>query len=328
MSRRLSLCFAVLIGLVLSPCLPYAASTPTIQDIELRENPSKDDVVSYIKAIRKAFADQHARDFSSSAKKGQASSPTRINLRQATAKLTQIPAAYVNLLLEQARSAEEDHDGFSVAAVTAINGRDDFGDELKEPILRCLSDLPELGRTVLMRGWQKGSEARILKIAAGVEGFAIPSFVSLVAQIDSPEARKILPGLLTKGGARMMAASYRIVSRLDIDWLNWTDIAAKGWRVAKAEEGSGLFSYAPIAAKYGITEALVLMAKKLNGAPAPYEREDVFVREECRKALRLLVESEDSDEKALVKFVLDNRSNMIFDSTDGKYKLPKKPATP
>ena len=111
-----------------------------------------------------------------------------------------------------------------------------------------------------------------------------------------------------------------------IEAKNWLEGAeaeiVAGWKVAKKDNHGGLlnersFRYAKIAARFGVTEALVAIAKLTQSAGA-----DRFARSvlgEADEVLKTLVPSE-LTKAALAEFVVKNEKKLVFDPKTTVYK--------
>jgi hypothetical protein len=66
-----------------------------------------------------------------------------------------------------------------------------------------------------------------------------------------------------------------------------------------------------------------MVAKKLNSPAVRSDEKDAALRERCVRVLRQVVVLPDPGERALVKYVLDNRSALVFDKANRKYAVAK-----
>jgi hypothetical protein len=298
-----------------------------LDSLTLGESPNEKEVVAYLKAVRKATEvrrNRSAEEEGQNTRSAEASGPKYADLLR---KLEAVPPQFIEVLLKEARAAKVERTSIRFAnAITFLLGeRPDLPPEAKDLFIRYVAEFPVLANAIVRNEWVKGSEAKLLSVAKSSRDFDAPRFVELVAQIDTPEARKFMPDLLTRGPAATMSSSITAAKKLDLTWLDWDPLVQKAWRKAKESGQSDIFSLAPVAARHGASDALLMLAKKLNGAPDPYNQSKEYEkmqRREYKNTLEAVLEIDETTESALVKHVLDHRDVLVFDKTTRKYKVP------
>ena len=176
--------------------------------------------------------------------------------------------------------------------------------------------------------WIQGAEAKLLKAAKISSPDRAHSYAELVAKIDTPESRKFLPELLLRGPADTMASSFKAVIALDLPWLDTEALIPKAWKQIKEARGNTIrhapIHFAGVAARAGEVDALIMLAKKLNGAITSPAQKDPYTRgllDEATLILQQTIDADILDTKALVKLVLDNRDSLVFDKSSRKYRV-------
>ncbi len=330
MKTRL-LVFLSISFLSLAPHTLHAAKEQKIEDIFLKENPTKKDVADYLSALEKASRSTPVTH----RQETEMGSMTRVTYTSTSSKalpekLAKIPVAYLGLVLDRAKSAEHDFNSqrFAMAAVIMVGDRTDLDDTLKEAIISGVSEFPSLAPTVVRMDWIKGSEARLLKYAKASRPMLAQNFVELVAKIDTPESKKFMPDLLLRGRSQQMAACFKTALALDLPWLETDTLVPKAWKQIKEAPGRSPFDdpihFAPIAARFGEVDALVMITQKLNGAANENLERNPLARRllnESTVVLQQCIDADVLDTKSLVKLVLDNRDSLVFDKSTRKYRV-------
>jgi hypothetical protein len=112
-----------------------------------------------------------------------------------------------------------------------------------------------------------------------------------------------------------------------MQWFEGADAAvAAGWKKASGDERDGMLTaassrYATIAARRGITDALIAIAHTVRNPKADKRRGQPLPNEIA--TLKALVPSETDDPNALADFVLKNKSKLVFDAAKPCYRLAR-----
>jgi hypothetical protein len=304
----------------------HAAKAKQLEEIVLKENPTKKDIAAYLEELEKAFS-------SPQYKLGNATNVVVVYDSVSAAireKLGQISSAHVPQVIDRAVSLAQTpgKSEFRALLIDSVKDRTDLDDSSKEAIFRGIPDHSLLVGTVIRMGWIKGSEAKLLKLAKGSYENGARRFIELVAKIDTPEARKLLPELMLRGHCMSMAESFKIALGQDLPWLEPEPLVSKAWKKIKAAPGRATWDdpmhFAAIAARFGETDALIMIAKLLNGAANQNTERDASVRQQLKDAtftLQQTIDADVLDTKSLVKFVLDNRDSLVFDKATRKYRV-------
>jgi hypothetical protein len=323
MKSRFISSFLGIACLLLAMPAARAADASEFDKIILRENPTKRDVEAYLKTLEKAVKNKKKDPITMGSLTFTV--PTARSA-EVTAKLAKVPPAHLGVVLAYAKSAHGDllRRSFANAAVSTVIARRDLDDSSKEAVFASLPVYPGLVDVVLRQDWVKGSETRLLKLAKSSDPNFGHQYVELLAKIDTTDAREFLPELLLRGRALNMAYSFRTALSLDLSWFEPDVWVQKAWKKILIAPGRTPFddplNFAPIAARFGEKDALLMLAKKLNGQVhsveknANSDREAILALEQC-------IDSDTIDERALVKFVLDNRNALVFDKTSRKFKV-------
>jgi hypothetical protein len=318
-----------LVGLCLlalpAPAVHAATKAKKIEEIVLKENPTKKDVANYLDELEKIFSTTMAV-------------PENVIFRDPPVpagildKLSKIPSTYVPQVVERAVSLARvgGHWQFRSALIESVKDRTDLDDAAKDAIFKGIPNHTILVTTVIRMDWIKGSEVKLLKLAKDSNQNGARRFIELVAKIDTPEARKLLPELMLRGHSMSMTESFKIAISQDLAWLEIEPLVLKAWKKIKTAEGredlDDPLHFAPIAARFGETDALIMLAKKLNGAANQNLEKNLIVRQQLNEALLVLQQTIDTDvleTKSLVKLVLDNRDSLVFDKSIRKYRVPE-----
>jgi hypothetical protein len=300
-----------------------AAETSDFDKIILRENPTKRDVEMYLAALEKAVEKKEGKQINMGSL--TLTVPTA-RTPEVLLKLGEVPPNQIGVLLDRARSAyrEPKRRSFANAAFSTVTTRKDLDDSSKEAVFASVPVYPGLVNVVLRQDWVKGSETKLLKLAKSSEPNLAHLHVELVAKIDTPAAREFLPELLLRGSAFTMARSFGTALSLDLSWFESDTWVHKAWKKILIAPGRASFNdplnFAPIAARFGEKDALLMLAKKLNGQVNTPESNSNSTREMIL-ALEQCVDSDTTDERALVKFILDNRNTLVFDKASRKFKV-------
>ena len=302
--------------------------------IVLPEHPTKADVVKYLKALH-AYGERMPRVPPMGAPVGAIIKPPPYPIRAVKKKLAAVPTQYIGEAIGYA-AKENGFLSFRHAIVDLVNDRKDLDDSHRETVLTHLPKCPDLIVTVARYGWATGQEKTVLKTARVVQDMGTrqllhtlycrhpESYVPLLVEYGSADAKELVMELLTnRKSAREMASCFSALPAEEVPWLNRAEIVAKAWK--KAQEGagsgnSGPEQYAVLAAKYGHVDALIFIARKLNGAP-DRSRSDKDIRAKMSEALPTLVPSGGANQEAIIRFVLANRTKLVFDNTLKQYRL-------
>ncbi len=316
MKMRFFILFVVFLGLVqLKADDADATAVNPLDAIVLPEKASKEDVVKYMKAIRKAV-DKEREDRTELLRKTQRTELLYDKKRDIEAKLDAVPTAYIGEMLALAPIS------LRLVVARSINDRADLSEEQREVIVGNLVKYPYLIKTMVRYGWEKNAEKKVLQAALSDMS---SSFVPVLASYGSPESTKVLVKLLTEGSPIALSYNFAALPGTEIAGLDRAAVVAKAWKLAQTATGNGAMYYAPIAAKFGYRDALLYIAKILNGTPDPRDRFEKRLRANGLSALRELVPDGGPDEKSLVEYVLANRATLVFDLELKEYRVPNPP---
>ena len=296
---------------------------PMLDAFVLKPNPTAKDAARYLGGIINAMT-QKLDDAMAQARNTSGRFQISISAEKLSAKLNAIPSVFIDEMIQQDDgSAKHIPTLYRSTMVSSINGRQDLNEAQREVILKALPSLPALIETVTKQGWEKGAEATIVKtVKQGKITYSTP-FVAVLATYGTPAANKALIELLTHARPQDLGKNLTALSQATVPGLDLNDIVTKAWKNAQDNGDKGPTSIAPIAAKYGHLDALLYLTKRINGAPNPYDKSDNAIRANFLDSLQQLVPDGGSDEKSLVKYILANRTKLIFDPTLKEFHLPK-----
>jgi hypothetical protein len=291
--------------------------------IQLKEGATKADVEGFVRAIAKLVSAQS--DLSGYTANQQGSKEPAITQEQLVEKLATTPTEHLDVLLKETVSVSGRIVLYPILRV--INTRADIGEDMKEPVLRAFEHHPVLIKTILRKQWLPGVEAKFIALTKKDPERAVVDYVEVLAAIDRPDAREALTEFLTKGTGATLVKSYAAAKTVNAACVDWDEVVPKAWRalglLSLKRAVPDMIDFAPIAAEYGVTDALVMVAKKLNSPAVRSDEKDAALRERCVRVLRQVVVLPDPGERALVKYVLDNRSALVFDKANRKYAVAK-----
>lgn len=319
--RRL-LAVGMLSGLLFSA---LGAAPKDLDSITLPPQPTREDVRVYLKDLEKSLR--------ASSNSGLARD--RKTILEVQGKLGKIPVEFLDVALEQAVKLEGDFVMLTYAQgiITIINARVDLPDTLRQPVLDAFGSNPRLATTITRQGWWHGAEAKLIRQCRKIDQGPFLALVELLLAINTPEAIKAIPDILRKATAVEIAQSWKFIARENPPGIDQAQLATSLWKRIKDEPLNSMAEspahFAPYAARQGVIDALIMVAKKLNGLPNPVEDSGIFakVRSECGAALAAVLPDTIEPESARVQFVLDNRDRLEFDRATGKYRL-RQPAAP
>ncbi|MFT3781523.1 MAG: hypothetical protein QM790_05850 [Nibricoccus sp.] len=324
--------YLLVVALLFTPIFTHAAAKPLLDDVTLRANPSREDVVAYLKKLKSAI---HSHSNHTKGGPFEGDEPI-ISPEMVAEKLNQVPSEYIELICKDGASLSSEtrldvvfQGGKGVLQSTransvywqSISSRSDLTPQQAEGIGRYLADNQQLIEVVYRYNWENLLQKAIIKQAARVQNDTdLSKYAFALAKIKTPESLKLLAELMTRGDAGTMAQTYYSVARYDLESLDWQKIVETSWTLAK-KDPEDVASYAPIAASYGITEALVVLAKKLNANPNYSDPQQIMLRPRLQTALMMLVDTAPTTNEALVEYVLDNRDRLSFDKEWRVYRL-------
>jgi len=114
-----------------------------------------------------------------------------------------------------------------------------------------------------------------------------------------------------------------------VDHMHWLDGAydavAAGWKHASHDESDGMLTfnssrYAVIAARCGVTDALVALARTIRKSNASKRMNGILLEQESA-ALKALTPFDSNNPIELADFVLKNKSKLVFDFEKSLYKI-------
>lgn len=309
---RLKLPLLALLTVLLLPARSIALDMPEFGSIVLKPNPTRSDVVKYLKDLEQAKK-AYARELT------EPDIGTANNAVDATlAKLNEIPTEFIELIIDRTPE-RRGFINFQRAYLYSVIMRTDLTAKHAEIVGQHLSEYPELIQVILRYHWELLLEKTIIKaVKSNSSDGILTQYAQALARINSPDSTKLLPELLTRGNAMVMTDSYHVAQMLAPDGIDWPKTVAKAWQNAK-EDPEYTYMYAPIAASYGIAEAMVVMAKKLNAYPVDQSAQIKFSRGVMRRTLLQLLDVQSASEQELVQYVLDNRDRLTFDPEAGVY---------
>ncbi len=261
-----------------------------LDNILLPENPSKKDILKYLREITKATQSQ--RSFS-------ASDPQ-------VYMLTEVGHENLKYLL----SYKTDHmsDMHFNAAITNLAKEED-----KELILRYLPVKKRLIEVVVAKHWQEDAKLILNSELAELPQYLPTEWINAVASFDEPCTYDNLKNFLIYGSNRSW--TYKaIINSTSIEDLD--DTVTEAWENAKKEHGGwDRSSFAPVAASYGHVDALETIIDSLDSPSDSHTsvyqpRKHIFEFTEIRGT---------NDE--IRKWFKENRMNLIFDKQIEKFKI-------
>ncbi|MEN9634871.1 MAG: hypothetical protein RL077_3275 [Verrucomicrobiota bacterium] len=114
-----------------------------------------------------------------------------------------------------------------------------------------------------------------------------------------------------------------------VDHMHWLDGAydavAAGWKHASHDESDGMLTfnssrYTVIAARCGVTDALVALARTIRKSNASKRMNGILLEQESA-ALKALTPFDSNNPIELADFVLKNKSKLVFDFEKSLYKI-------
>jgi hypothetical protein len=301
----------------------HAAKGKKIDEVVLKENPTKKDVAAYLDELAKAVT--------VTTEKSANRTFSHLNeSKELNQKLAQVPSSHIDVVIQRAKKMQGERGSIMLmwALVDSVKDRTDLDASSREAIIDGIREYPVLAYTVVRMDWIKGSEAKLLKLAKSSNPNGSRRFIELVAKIDTPEARKLLPELMLRGHSFSVAECFKVALEQDLPWLEPEPLVLNAWKKIKAAPGRTTWDdpmhFAAIAARFGETDALIMIAKLLNGAANQNTERDASVRQQLKDAtftLQQTIDADVLDTKSLVKFVLDNRDSLVFDKATRKYRV-------
>jgi hypothetical protein len=291
-----------------------------LEKIQLKEGATKEDVEAFVRVILKLVVPQAGYAIDS----GRSKYPA-ITEEQVVDKFEATPTEHLDVLLKEATTTSGHL--ARTALLRVINARADLGENMKESVVRAFEQHPVLIKTILRRQWLSGAEAKFIALAKKNPERALVEYVEVLAAMDRPDAREALADFLTKGDGTMLVKSHFAAKKVNANCVDWSQVVPKAWRalglLGHKRVVTDTIEFAPLAAENGVTDALVLVAKKLNAPAFRGDAKDAALRERCFEVLRQVIVLPDADERALVRYILDNRSALTFDKTTKKYTVAK-----
>jgi hypothetical protein len=264
-------------------------------------------------------------------------------------KLAAVPVEHSGIVIAACKKLERDRMGliaastrydwgldsplasFTLAAVNALARKNGFDLDQKKLILESLEELPVLIKVVKDRGWEadadrlvtKGLVVRIDEMC-GWRG-SLPHWVSLLAASQRRESRNALNYLLTAAQTSTMVTAFRALEKHDAADFNRDEIVRRGWARASRSKKQR-YVYAELAAEHGITDALLVIATLIKTDVGDDALSTAY-QKQFRKSVGHLTEL-DEEAETVAELILNNKGNLRFDASAGKYRLCDSPAAP
>jgi hypothetical protein len=291
------------------------AALDELNKVELKSNPNKQEVESFVKAVAASLTRKTAQPTTMRPSVSESMQESVIK------KLQAIPSEHLDVLLNEAMATRERYiSRWQSVLITVVNERNDLPDTMKTPVVQAFDHYPLLIKTLLRKPWLPDAEAKFIALAKknpAAGGTAM----------SRPDARAALADFLTIGDGTTLTKNHFAAKAVNPECVDWSQVVPTAWRklglLAQKQGLTDIIDYAPIAAEQGVVEALVLVARKLNSTPAPKGSRDILLRKRCVDALRQVIDGQGPDEAALIRYVLDNRNRLIFDKATGRYVLGK-----
>ena len=312
--------------------------------LELPPNPTPQDTLRYLTQVREVLRKTPLATTSGKIKYATEQTLDRATAEKLKMALSRVPAAQLNLLLDQCAKAEEAGDkqasnenptvrnyggyverlyrtGYTKMAVAAVAEMRDIPADQQGVLLQRLAEFPELVAVLATRPWNAAVEPHLSgKLMQRIEtksgwGTTKAAWLDYLIRLDSPRSWETLEWLMTKARSDTRQETYWAITKATAT--PKIDIAAavkSSWDSLKnAPKDDG--GYARIAALNGITEALIFMADEIRGGDPKY-------------AARLfgctlvdLLEQPFNDIGKAADFVRTNRKALVFDPAQKRYRV-------
>jgi len=255
-----------------------------LDKISLPENPTKEDVRAYIRAI-----DQASKG---SCRRG--SNDRQVAMYQA------IGPEHLDLLFE-----EIPHSYYLKFAVPAL-----IEDSHKPWVIENLSTYPWLVNVVWKNGWSEDARPELIQ---GLKKYSedLPAeWIKAVASFEDPKTYDSLMDCFVNQGNR--AQTYKVIRKLD--GIQLENAVARAWKRAKYEQEYETNTMIPIAIAYGHQDALRLGIVDILGGDSDRHRQEV------RKAVKKHTGIDGSDEE-LVAWFAENGDHLTFNKEIGLFQV-------
>lgn len=180
-------------------------------------------------------------------------------------------------------------------------------DAHRDLLLQYLPQHPRLAAIVVARGWVRDAQDILMEGLKRGQPLGA-AWLQAVVELDDPLAPDALRRYLVSSGDSISAyGALKAIGYRDLD-----GAVREAWRAMTVTRRSSLDHFAPIAARHGVVEALVLMARTVES------RRDTLTSRELERALVELVPYEGNPQQ-LAEFVIENSHRLSFDARTQRY---------
>jgi hypothetical protein len=197
---------------------------------------------------------------------------------------------------------------------------------LRKILFEHLGTFPELIAAVARRAWLMEmdpyvSVALMKRIDQVGWRNTAPYWIDSLLRMDSPAAWRAIEYLMVNCEVAVQVAAYRAVKAVPTPKLDLPSTVTKAWRIYKLDVGKGHPTiYAPIAAEYGIADAVVAMANCIRDEHVPQ------APQQWGPVLVSFLRPQFSDARQAAAFVAANWDRLVFDPRTKKYDVKRPPS--
>jgi Skp family chaperone for outer membrane proteins len=267
----------------------------TLEDIKLPENPTRQQAVAYVEALRKAC--EGRRSFSSS--------------DPATLKLKELPPKFADLLITemQNRTSLRYYANYAMREIEPEN--------IRQHVIDTLSEKPNNIGMVVMHGWVEDVRDHVIAHIESADGNITPAWFQAAVELDEPSLYPKLHELTIQ--SRNAAQFINMLGMLsDYDLAHTVDVC---WRRAKEGKLSVSTSVlAQKAAEYGNVEALGTVITQMRTSTSYFSHSSSFNARRTN-VLRFIDFRGSNDE--IRNWYEQNKDELVFDKARGRFVLPE-----
>lgn len=264
-----------------------------LEKIILPENPTRDQVKSYIQAILNIADSQNSYD----------------PRDPPTAMLAKIGGDNLEMLLAEGNAHNETVRSCYISGAAKLLARPRH----KEIILKWLDKYPELVPIVQREGWQNDARATLIKKLKECPRDLPIEWVQAVASFNDPATYEDLTQYFAVTWHKN--SCYEIIKKLP--GLNLTNAVQTAWQNAKYGDIHELCDMIPIAMENGSLDALE-MAVKVNAGKVSGRDSSSYYIEQCRKTIEKFTDARGSPAD-IEKWFNANKDKLSFDSQIKKF---------